>query len=84
MSANRRFKRAQERFKEKIHKQFIERTKHMTEDQLREYVNKQAAKYAYLNNVAIIDEEKLKEQEKFAVVNTIQPVSLDELYGNKH
>jgi len=58
----------------------------MTEDQLREYVNKQAAKYAYLDNVAIINEEKLKEaeQERFAVVNTVQAVDLDKLYGDKH
>jgi hypothetical protein len=58
MSANRRYKRAQERFKDKIHKQFIERTKHMTEEQLRAYVDKQVAKYAYLDNVAIVEDGK--------------------------
>jgi hypothetical protein len=56
MSANRRYKRAQERFKEKIHKQFIERTKHMTDDQLKAYVNKQVEKYAYLDNVAVVED----------------------------
>lgn len=56
MSANRRAKRAQERFKEKIHKQFIERTKHMTEEQLKEYVNKQVARYAYLDKVAVVED----------------------------
>jgi hypothetical protein len=57
MSANRRFKRAQERFKDKIHKQFIEKTKHMTEDQIRDYVNKQVQKYSYLDQVAIVKDE---------------------------
>jgi hypothetical protein len=56
MSANRRYKRAQERFKEKIHKQFIERTKHMTEEQLKAYVNKQVEKYAYLDKVAVVED----------------------------
>ena len=58
MSANRRYKRAQERFKDKIHKQFIERTKNMTEEQLRAYVDKQVAKYSYLDNVAIVEDGK--------------------------
>jgi hypothetical protein len=58
MSANRRYKRAQERFKDKIHKQFIERTKHMTEEQIRAYVDKQVAKYAYLDNVAVVEDGK--------------------------
>lgn len=82
MSANRRFRRQEERFKNKIHKQFLERTKHMTEEQLRAYVDKQVAKYAYLDNVAIINEEA--QQERMAVVNTIQPINLDEVYGSKH
>jgi hypothetical protein len=56
MSANRRYKRAQERFKEKIHKQFIERTKHMTDDQLKAYVNRQVEKYAYLDKVAVVED----------------------------
>jgi hypothetical protein len=80
MSANRRFRRQQERFKEKIHKQFLERTKHMTEDQLKEYVNKMVEKYAHLNEVAVINDEK----ERLAVVDTIQPINLDEVYGSKH
>lgn len=56
MSANRRYKRAQERFKEKIHKQFIERTKHMTEDQIKTYVDRMVNKYAYLNQVAVVED----------------------------
>lgn len=51
MSANRRARRSEQRFKIKIHKQFIERTKHMTEEQLIAYVNKQVEKYSYLNQV---------------------------------
>jgi hypothetical protein len=58
MSANRRYKRAQERFKEKIHKQFIEKTKHMTEDQIKSYVDKKVEKYAYLNQVAVVEDGK--------------------------
>ena len=56
MSANRRFKRAQERFKDKIHKEFIQKTKSMTEEQVRNYVNKKVEKYAYLDQVAVINE----------------------------
>jgi hypothetical protein len=58
MSANRRAKRAQERFRIKIHKEFIERTKHMTDEQIRAYVDKQVAKYAYLDNVAVVEDGK--------------------------
>jgi hypothetical protein len=49
MGIERRLKRKKERFTQKIHKQFQERIKGMTEDQIREYVNKQVEKYAWLN-----------------------------------
>lgn len=58
MSANRRARRSEERFKIKIHKEFIERTKHMTEEQLRAYVNRQVEKYSYLNQVAVVEDGK--------------------------
>jgi predicted peroxiredoxin len=56
MSANRRFKRQQERLKEKIHKEFIQRTKNMTEDQIKIYVDRMVNKYAYLNEVAVVED----------------------------
>jgi hypothetical protein len=56
MSANRRYKRSQERLKEKIHKEFIERTKNMTEDQIKTYVDRMVNKYAYLNEVAVVED----------------------------
>jgi len=56
MSANRRYKRAQERLREKIHKEFIERTKNMTEDQIKTYVDRMVNKYAYLNQVAVVED----------------------------
>jgi hypothetical protein len=57
-SANRRNKRAEEKFKIKIHKEFIKRTKHMTDEQLKAYVDKQVAKYAYLDKVAVVEDGK--------------------------
>jgi predicted peroxiredoxin len=56
MSANRRFKRQQERLKEKIHKEFIQRTKNMTEDQIKIYVDRMVNKYAYLNEAAVVED----------------------------
>jgi len=49
MGIERRQKREKERFRIKIHKEFQERIKGMTEDQIKEYVNKQVQKYSYLN-----------------------------------
>jgi len=63
MSANRRHKRAQERFRIKIHKEFIERTKHMTDEQIRAYVDKQVAKYAYLDKVEVIEDSGVQSAE---------------------
>lgn len=56
MSANRRFRRQQERFKTKIHKEFMERIKGMSEDQIKSYVNKMVEKYSYLNDVSVIQD----------------------------
>ena len=49
MGTERRLRRQKERFKEKIHNEFKERIKGMTEDQIREYVNKKVEKYSWLN-----------------------------------
>lgn len=49
MGIDRRQKREKERFTIKIHKEFQERIKGMTEDQIKEYVNKQVKKYSYLD-----------------------------------
>jgi hypothetical protein len=49
MGIERRKKREKERFMIKIHNEFQERIKGMTEDQIKEYVNKQVQKYSYLN-----------------------------------
>ena len=57
-SANRRAKKAEEKFRIKIHKEFIKRTKHMTDEQLKAYVNKQVEKYAYLDKVAVVEDGK--------------------------
>jgi arsenate reductase-like glutaredoxin family protein len=86
MSANRRFNRQQEKFKQKIHKEFLERTKNMTEDQLRDYVNKKVAKYAYLNEVAVIDDNKLEQlnqeiQEQSIMDEPHKGIDLKNIYG---
>jgi hypothetical protein len=78
MSANRRAKRAQERFRIKIHNEFIKRTKHMTDEQLKAYVDKQVAKYAYLDTVKVIEDSKMQSIEDFVGTNKEQT----EQYGD--
>ena len=49
MSHIRRQKREKERLMVKLHKQFLERIKGMSEEQVKNYVNKQVEKYKWLN-----------------------------------